>query len=255
MILRTEHITFAYDSGDNVLNGVSLELRPGIVTGLFGPNGSGKSTLLRCLNGALQPQSGRVSLDGQDIAKFDRRAVARHIAVVPQDTPVDVPLTVREVVTLGRFAHWGTWGQASPEDVRIVNNCIERLGIAALAHRPFSHLSGGERQRVVIARALAQQGCILLLDEPNTHLDLAHQLQVYRMAKTLADEGQAVLVICHDLLVAPLMIDHTIVLDRGKILTSGTVQDALTRDVMAQVFAANVAISWGDASTVTARFE
>ncbi len=189
MILRAEHITFAYDAAENVLQDVSLELHPGVVTGLFGPNGSGKSTLLRCLNGSLKPQSGHVFLDGQAVAAMDRRAVARRVAVVPQDTPVDVPLTVHEVVMLGRYAHWSTWDQESPEDVRIVSVCLERMGIADLASRPFSHLSGGERQRAVIARALAQQGGVLLLDEPNTHLDLAHQLEVYRLAQDACRRG------------------------------------------------------------------
>ena len=148
---------------------------------------------MRCLNGALKPQSGQVFLDGQAVAAMDRRAIARLVAVVPQDTPVDVPLTVRQVVMLGRYAHWSTWDQESREDARIVAVCLERLGIADLADRSFSQLSGGERQRAVIARALAQQSSILLLDEPNTHLDLAHQLEVYRLARTLAAEGQAVL--------------------------------------------------------------
>ena len=160
-------------------------------------------------------------LDGQAVAAMDRRAVARHVAVVPQDTPADVPLTVREVVMLGRYAHWSTWDQESPEDARIVERCLERMGIADLANRPFSHLSGGERQRAVIARALAQQGSVLLMDEPNTHLDLAHQLEVYRLARALAAEGQAVLIICHDLLVSPLMVDRAVVMDRGQIVAGG----------------------------------
>ena len=233
---------------------MSLELHPGVVTGLFGPNGSGKSTLLRCLNGSLKPQSGHVLLDGQAVAAMDRRAIARHVAVVPQDTPVDVPLTVREVVMLGRYAHWNTWDQESPEDARIVGVCLERLGIADLANRPFSHLSGGERQRAVIARALAQQGSVLLLDEPNTHLDLAHQLEVYRLARSLAAEGQAVLIICHDLLVSPLMVDTAVVMDRGRIVATGSVHDVFDARLLAEVFATKASISWGNGSRVSAQF-
>jgi iron complex transport system ATP-binding protein len=254
MILQAEHITFAYDAAQNVIQDACLELQPGVVTGLFGPNGSGKSTLLRCLNGSLNPQSGRVFLDGQAVAAMDRRAVARHIAVVPQDTPVDVPLTVHEVVMLGRYAQGSTWAQETREDARIVSVCLERLGIADLANRPFSHLSGGERQRAVIARALAQQGSVLLLDEPNTHLDLAHQLEIYRLAKTLAEEGQSVLIICHDLLVSPLMVDRAVVMDRGKIVAIGPVHEVFDARLLAQVFATKASISWGDASTVRAQF-
>jgi iron complex transport system ATP-binding protein len=209
---------------------------------------------LRCLNGSLKPQSGHVFLDGQAVAAMDRRAVARHVAVVPQDSPVDVPLTVRQVVMLGRYAHWGAWDQESPEDARIVGVCLERLGIAALADRRFSHLSGGERQRAVIARALAQQGSILLLDEPNTHLDLAHQLEVYGLARTVAAEGQSVLIICHDLLLSPLMVDQAVVLDRGRVAAVGPVRDVLDARLLADVFATKMSISWNDAPGVCARF-
>lgn len=254
MILRAEHIAFAYNAAGNVLQDVSLELRPGLVIGLFGPNGSGKSTLLRCLNGALKPQSGQMFLDGQAVAALDRRAIARHVAVVPQDTPADVPLSVYEVVMLGRYAHWSAWDHESPEDARIVSVCLDRLGIADLANRPFSQLSGGERQRVVIARALAQQGSVLLLDEPNTHLDLAHQLEVYRLARALAAEGQAVLIICHDLLISPLMVDTAVVMDRGKIAAAGPVHEVLDAKLLAKVFATNATIYWDDASRVCAQF-
>jgi len=254
MILRAENITFAYDPTEKVLQDVSMELQPGVVTGLFGPNGSGKSTLLRCLNGSLKPQAGHVFLDGKAVAAMDRRAVARCMAVVPQDTPVDVPLTVREVVMLGRYAHGIAWNQGSSEDARIVSDCLERLGIAELVNRPFCHLSGGERQRVVIARALAQQGSILLLDEPNAHLDLAHQLEVYRLARTLAAEGQSVLLICHDLLVSPLMVDTAVVKNGGKIVAIGPVREVLNASLLSQVFATQARISWDNASRVCAHF-
>jgi len=255
MVLRAEQITFAYGVQGKALRDVSLELRPGVVIGLFGPNGSGKSTLLRCLNGSLTPQSGRVFLDGQAVAAMDRRAVARRVAVVPQDTPIDVPLTVREVVMLGRYAHGSMWDKESPEDARIVSFCLERLGISDLAGRPFSHLSGGERQRTVIARALAQQGSVLLLDEPNTHLDLAHQLEVYRLARTLAAEGQSVLIICHDLLLSPLLIDIAAVMHLGQIVVSGDVREVLTTEVLAQVFSTTASISWGDGTSVRVEYQ
>jgi iron complex transport system ATP-binding protein len=128
------------------------------------------------------------------------------------------------------------------------------LGIADLANRPFSHLSGGERQRVVIARALAQQGKVLLLDEPNTHLDLAHQLEVYRLAKSLAAEGQSVLIICHDLLVSPLMVDTAVVIDRGRIVTTGPAREVFDARLLAEVFATKARISWDDGARVSAQF-
>jgi iron complex transport system ATP-binding protein len=255
MILRAENITFAYDGRQSVLHNLSIELRPGVVTGLFGPNGSGKSTLLRCLNGALTPQSGRVLLGSQAVTAIDRRAIARHVAVVPQDSPSDVPLSVREMVLLGRYSHWGAWAQESSEDGRIANVCMERLGITNLANRPFNQLSGGERQRVVIARALAQQGSVILLDEPNSHLDLAHQLEVYRLARSLADEGQAVLIKCPDLLVSPLMVDTAVVMNGGEAVATGPARDVLCADVLADVFATRARIQWINASQVNAKFE
>lgn len=254
MILRTDYITFAYGDSDPVLRDASLELRPGIVTGLFGPNGSGKTTLLRCLNGSLAPSSGQVLLDERSIVSMTRRQIARHVAVVPQDTPTDVPLTVRQMVMLGRYAHGTAWDQESPEDNQTADACMMRLGVAHLAHRPFGHLSGGERQRTIIARALAQQGCVLLMDEPNAHLDLAHQIEVYRLARMLAGEGQAVLMICHDLLIAPLMVDVAVAIHRGEIVAVGSAREVLTAQRLAEVFGTTASIVWDDDQRVTARF-
>jgi len=254
MILRADHITFAYASSNAVLHDVSLELRPGVVTGLFGPNGSGKSTLLRCLNGAIIPAAGQVLLEKRAVTLMTRREIARHIAVVPQDTPADVPLAVRQMVMLGRYAHGTTWDQDSLEDAHMVAVCMARLGVAHLAHRPFSHLSGGERQRTIIARALAQQGCVLLMDEPNAHLDLAHQLEVYQLARTLAGEGQAVLMICHDLLVAPLMVDVAVAMHQGRIVAAGNAREVLTPQRLAEVFDTTASIVWDDCRRVVAQF-
>jgi iron complex transport system ATP-binding protein len=254
MILRADHVTFAYRDGEPVLHDASLEVRPGIVTGLFGPNGSGKTTLLRCLNGSLRPSSGRVLLGEALLAGMSHRQVASHIAVVPQDTPSDVPLTVKQMVMLGRYAHANLWGEESLQDTRIAEACMERLGVAALAHRPFGQLSGGERQRTIIARALAQQGRVVLMDEPNAHLDLPHQLEVYRLARSLAAEGQAVLMICHDLLIAPLMVDVAVVMQGGRIVACGSPRQVLTPSLLREVFGTTADITWNDRGCVSAQF-
>jgi iron complex transport system ATP-binding protein len=255
MMLQAEHVTFTYGGNRPALRDVSLELRPGMVTGLFGPNGSGKSTFLRCLNGALTPQAGQVLLDQQPIRAMTRRALARNVAVVPQDAQTDVPLSVRQVVMLGRYAHWSTWDQESPEDHEIVSRCLDRLGITDLADRPFSNISGGERQRTVIARALAQQAGIWLMDEPNTHLDLAHQREVYRLARSLAAEGRSVLVICHDLLISPLAVDVAVVMDGGRIVAAGPVREVLTSDRLRETFGTGASITWDGSSRICAQFE
>ena len=254
MTLCARHITFAYGTGEPALRDVSLELIEGTVTGLFGPNGSGKSTLLRCLNGTLVPQTGEVDLDQRPLRTLTRRDIARRIAVVPQDSPVDIPLTVQQVVMLGRFAHQGMLAQESDPDFRIAARSMDRLGIAHLAQRSFAELSGGERQRAVIARALAQEADILLLDEPNAHLDLAHQLEVYRLARALATEGTTILMICHDLLVSPLMVDRAIVMHAGEIVADGLPKDVLTPQRLAQVFATRASITWPDTLRVCADF-
>ena len=146
------------------------------------------------------------------------------------------------------------WREELPEDAKIVNDCLSRVSITELADRPFSRLSGGERQRTVIARALAQQGSVLLMDEPNAHLDLAHQLEVYHLAQTLAAEGQSVLIICHDLLVSPLMVDVAVVMNRGQIVAVGPVCEVLDATLLGQVFAAKASISWDTALRVVAQF-
>lgn len=247
MILRAVNLSFAYRNAEPVLNDVSLDILPGVVTGLFGPNGSGKSTLLRCLSGSLVPFAGQSLLDGRPIARMTRREIARHIAVIPQDTPCDVPLTVREMVVLGRYPHGNLLADQTPQDTRIVNESLERLGIQNLAHRPFSQLSGGERQRVIIARALAQQAPIILMDEPNAHLDLAHQLEVYHLARSLAQEGKSVLMICHDLLIAPLMMDKALIFSKGSIVATGAPRDILTPDRLWQIFGLRAMLQWNDA--------
>jgi iron complex transport system ATP-binding protein len=255
MILSARHITFSYPTGSSpVLKDVSLELTPGVTIGLFGPNGSGKSTLLRCLNGSLQPTSGEVLLDLQPLQTSTRRQIARRIAVVQQDSPADIPLTVREVVLLGRFSHQGTLELETAEDADVAARCMDRLGISHLAQRPFAELSGGERQRAIIARALAQETDILLLDEPNTHLDLPHQLAVYRLIHELAGEGMAILMICHDLLIAPLMVNRAIIMHDSAIVAEGPPKDVLTPDRLKQTFDTHACIAWPDVHRVVAEF-
>jgi iron complex transport system ATP-binding protein len=254
-MLSARHITFAYRAGSSpALRDVSIDLTPGIVIGLFGPNGSGKSTLLRCLNGSLAPQSGEIRLGEQSLRSLTRRQIARQMAVVQQDSPADIPLTVWEVILLGRFAHQGTLDAQSPQDTAIAQRCMERMGITHLASRSFAELSGGERQRTIIARALAQETPILLLDEPNTHLDLPHQLEVYRLGRALAAEGIAVLMICHDLLIAPLMVDRAVVMQDASIVAYGPPKEVLTSSRLAQTFSTQAEISWPHAQRVIADF-
>ena len=254
MILRADQIGFAYRPGHPVLEDVSVEVQAGKITALFGPNGCGKSTLLRCLNASLRPQKGRVMVDGRDAAGMTPRQLARQVAVVPQDTPVDVPFSASQMVMLGRYARWGLWGQESPEDRRIVVESLARAGVPDLADRPFGELSGGERQRVIIARALAQQGQVLLLDEPTTHLDISHQFDLCKLIRDLAAEGQAVLMVCHDIFLAPMFVDTALLMSSGRIRSGGPVAEVLTRPNLASAYGVETTIAWNGTSSVEAVF-
>ena len=251
MSLRVENLSFGYYAGHPVLNGLNLEIRTGQVTGLFGPNGCGKSTLLRCLNGALHPQSGAVLHEGQRLDKLTLREIAARIAVVPQETSAGVPFLVREMVMMGRFARWDLWGQESPEDHAAVHASLERVGAADLADRHFDELSGGERQRVIIARALAQETRVLLLDEPASHMDIAHQLEVFHLARELAGEGYTVLMVCHDLVVAPMFVDEAVLLKAGKVFARGTVPQVLHAQNLSACFGCSLGITWPSLGAAT----
>ena len=252
MILQAENISFAYRPGQQVLRDITLDVKPGVVTALLGPNGCGKSTLLRCMNGSLRPQSGCITLGGRQLNSISPRQIACQVAVVPQDTPVDAPFTAGEMVMLARYARWDLWGQQSEHDTQVVGNCLDRMGIPDLSGRFFNQLSGGERQRVIIARALAQQGRVLLLDEPASHLDIAHQLELYRIVRELAAEGQAVLMVCHDILIAPMFVDVAVLMTAGSILATGAPSQVLTPDNLLAAFDSRLEIDWTDGRCVHA---
>lgn len=235
MNLRVENLTFAYRPGAPVLRELNLEITPAKVTGLFGPNGSGKSTLLRCLTGALRPQSGTVWCGEQRVDTLTPREVARRIAVVPQDTPRGVPLTAREMVALGRFA-------LGDENPAVIAASLAQVDAAELADRPFDELSGGERQRVVIARALAQETPALFLDEPSCHLDIAHQLAVWRLVRTLSTGGHTVLMVCHDLVLAPMFVDRAILIAQGRLVAAGRPVETLGEENVSAVFGCRLRI-------------
>lgn len=244
MTLRVENLHFAYRFGVPVLSDVSLSIRSGRFTGLFGPNGSGKSTLLRCLNGALRPHAGRVLLDDRPAAELDPHEIARHIAVVAQETPVLPPFSVLELVMLGRYPHGTGWQADSPADLRLARECLARLDLTAMAERPCDQLSGGERQRVIIARTLAQQAPVLLWDEPGSHLDIRHQLELYQLARSLAAEGRTVVMVCHDIVLAPLFLDDCALFHRGRVLATGAPAEVLTSDRLREAFECEVALDW-----------
>lgn len=233
-------IDYAYPrSGGETLHaihGLSLEIQPGTLVGLLGPNGSGKSTLLKCLLGLLVPQQGQILLDDVSINRYSPRRLSRIIGYVPQETQPAFDFTVRQVVLMGRSPHMGRFGFESRQDYTLADECLAQTDATHLADRLFDELSSGERQRVVIARALAQQPRILLLDEPTSFLDLAHQLQIYRVLRRLVGQGLTVVCISHDLNMAAQFDDDLVLLQCGRIAARGTPEQVLTADNVRDVY-------------------
>ncbi|UYQ65428.1 ABC transporter ATP-binding protein [Streptomyces peucetius] len=244
MTLEADRVSRTAD-GRLILDGVSLGLRPGAVTGLLGPNGSGKSTLLRLLAGVLAPASGVVTLDGDPLHGLHRRDVARRVAVVEQQADTLVELTVADVVRLGRIPHRRAWAPAAPGEEKAVQAALERTGLADRAGQPWRTLSGGERQRVQIARALAQEPRELLLDEPTNHLDIQHQLDLLEL---VAELPVTCLVALHDLNLAAMYCDHVVLLDRGRLVAQGTPWEVLTEGRIADVYGVRAVVGDPDAN-------
>jgi len=225
------------------VDGVSLELRPGRVLGLLGPNGSGKSTLLRIAAGLLRPDAGRVTLDGRDLAGIARGEIARRIAVVPQGAELPADFLAWDVVMAGRTPHLGRFGGPGPRDAVAARRALARVGAEHLADRRVGELSGGERQRIVIARALAQEPGILLLDEPTAHLDLPHQVAALDVVRQGAASGLAALGVFHDLGLAAEFCDDLALLRDGRIVAAGAPAEVLVPDVLEEVYGVRVPVT------------
>lgn len=208
---------------------VSVRVERGHVMGILGPNGSGKTTLLRLLAGMLRPESGAITLNGVDVASISRAALARSIAVVPQETHLAFDYSVLEIALMGRYPHLGTFELEGPRDVAIAREALAATGTLALERRSFATLSGGEKQRVIIASALAQQAEILLLDEPTASLDLGYQFDIAALLARLNQERQITIVVAtHDLNFAAGLCSSIVMLSEGRVVAAGPTGDTLT---------------------------
>ena len=249
-MLQAENLTITYDDRIAV-SGVTLSLRPSEVTALIGPNGAGKSTLLRALNGQLPPASGSISLDTQPLHKLSRRNIARRIAVVAQEAELRFPVTVLEFVLGGRFA-WATnsgWGWETERDLAVANAVLDETELSTLSGRLMNELSGGERQRALMARALATEAGILLLDEPTANLDLSHQATLLTLVRKRCDEQRAsALVVTHDINLAAQFADQIFLMKEGRTLHSGKPGEVLKPEILQEVFEVRVLV---DAHPVT----
>ena len=243
--LAARNIQIQYAPDDPpVLTQFSLALEPGVFLGIIGPNGSGKSTLIRALSRALKPRGGAVLLGDDDLYEsHSARSAARMVGVVPQDTSVSLDFSVREVVRMGRAPHLPArpFASETPADEQIVTEALKSARVDDLAGRSVTTLSGGERQRVLLARALAQQPDVLLLDEPTASLDLRHQAETLTLARNLAhDGGKAVLAVLHDVNLAAAYCDILVLMHHGNIAAQGTPAEVLTAENLQAVYGARV---------------
>lgn len=222
--------------GRTLLEAIDFVVQPGEVVGLIGRNGVGKTTLLRIATAAWAPAAGTVRLDGDDVARLGRRALARRIALVPQDLHVPFPFLAGELVLMGRAPHQPLVGLESEDDVARAGRAMERLGIRDLADRDITTLSGGERQLVLFARALVQEPDVLLLDEPTAFLDLRHRVDVLREVRRFAADGGAALVVSHDLSLAARACDRVVLLGEGSVVAHGPPRDVLRPEPLRRAF-------------------
>jgi iron complex transport system ATP-binding protein len=256
VLLRADNVSFSYSRDGAqapgaiaVLSDVSAELRRGEVLGILGPNGSGKTTLLRVLCGMRVPSSGAVSLDGTPLRQLSRRAIARRIAVVPQETHLAFDYTVMEMVLMGRHPHLGLFELEGPGDFEIAREALRATGTQSLESRQFNTLSGGEKQRVVIAAALAQAADILLLDEPTASLDLGYQLEVAALITRLNRErAVSIAISTHDLNLAATVCGSLVLLRQGRVIAAGPTADVLTPDNIRALYDVTVDVHRHEAS-------
>ena len=244
MSFRVSGLTVRYPEADApALRDVDLSFEPGVHTSILGPNGAGKSTLLRALLGLVRPDSGTVSFDGRPTADWSRREMARRVALVSATEDFAFPLTVRELVAMGRYPHLGPWRGPSKQDRDIVEAALRELDLDRLAARPLSSLSAGELQRARLARALAQQADHLLLDEPVAHLDLAHELSTFRrIAELTKRKSLTTITVTHHLNLASRFSDRIVLLAGGRVTASGRPEAVLTGDRLQETFGCPVEV-------------
>jgi len=220
----------------DALSGVTLYARRGALTAIVGPNGSGKSTLVRALIGRVALARGAISVDGTSTAAMDGADLARRVAVITQREELAFPLLVAEYVALGRFPHLGMWHAAEQRDRLAVDESMTAAGVSALRERRIDALSGGEWQRVRLARALAQSGDGLVLDEPTAFLDVGHEMSVFELLYRLAQSGKAVLLVSHQLNLVARFADQMVLLHRGSVAASGAPNDVMQAEILERVY-------------------
>jgi iron complex transport system ATP-binding protein len=251
--LNVEQASYAYSASEQsvptfTLGATSFQSREREIVAILGPNASGKSTLLRLITGTIAPLSGRVELDGEETSRLDVRTRAQRIAVVHQESPIIYPALAGDFVLQGRYPYGRALRFANTEDIEIARNALAQVGAEHLSKRTMGELSGGEKQRVILARALAQQPRLILLDEPTLHLDIGAQVELLERLRQLAQENRyTVVVVTHELGLAAEFADQVVLLQHGRCLRVGTPAAVYQKELLEQVFDAPLDVELGPA--------
>lgn len=234
MGLEVKKLNFAYDKKE-VLKNISFHVKPGELLGLLGSNGAGKTTLLKCINKILLPQTGEIIIEGKRIDDLSARHLAHHLSYVPQSTHCNFPITVVDMLMIGRLPFIDF--SVHKKDKKVVFDLLEEMDLSRMAFEPINRLSGGERQRVFIARAIAQEPKVILLDEPTSNLDMKHQIEILKLLKrTIAENNIAAVMTVHDLNLAGLFCDKVVMLKDKEIYASGECCHVLNEDNISAVY-------------------
>jgi iron complex transport system ATP-binding protein len=239
--VKAEHISFSYDK-KSVLENVSLTIQTGEFLGIIGPNGAGKSTALRLMCNILRPQKGSIMVFNENIRSLEPRQLAKKIAFVPQETYFSLDFTVEDIVMMGRFPYLRAFQKETRADLDARDHALEYADVENFRKRMINSLSSGERQRVVLARALAQEPDILMLDEPTSHLDLHHQYAIMELLKKLNKEGMTIIIVNHDLNLASLYCTQLVLLHDHRIYKQGEPKDLITEAILNKVYHTRIKI-------------
>ncbi len=234
--ITTKNLNISYGNVD-IVKDLNLNIPKGKITTIIGANGCGKSTILKTIGRVITPKSGNIYINGKDIYKENPREIAKNMAILPQSPQAPSGLTVEELIAYGRFPHQKGFGKVNDKDKDIVNWALEITGIEEFKDRNIDDLSGGQRQRAWIAMALAQETDILLLDEPTTYLDLAHQLEILKLLEDLnKKQGRTIVMVIHELNNAARFADHMIGIKKGRVVCEGSADEVMTKENLKEIF-------------------